>query len=400
MDLIVFGIVLPWLVVASGCWLLYQLVRQQGRILLRLEALEEHFGQRSSGLPSPAPNFPPQLPPGLPMGSLAPDFELPDLSGRMKKLSDYRGQKVLLTFFNPGCGFCVQMAPELAALPVEGREGRPLPLVVTTGDAETNRRMIEEYSIPCPVLVQVKMEVASKYLAHGTPMGYLIDEDGRIASEMAVGAEALLALAQAPGAPTGDRHEAAQSGNGHEAAQSGNGHKTHQGNRALADSRINRSGLKAGTVAPEFSLPRLDGGELSLGEYRGRQVLMVFSDPDCGPCNSLAPKLEQIHRQGSGVEVLMVSRGEAEANRRKVKELGLSFPVVLQRQWEISRLYGMFATPIAYWIDAEGIIAAEVATGEEQILALLHQALAVSMQEEEVRLEATALHPALNTSRP
>jgi peroxiredoxin len=398
MGLIIFGSVLPWLVVGLGCWLLYQLARQQGRILLRLEALEEHLGQRPSGLPPPAPNLPPQMPPGLPMGSLAPDFELPDLSGRIEKLSDYRGQKVLLTFFNPGCGFCVQMAPELAALPVEGREGRPLPLVVTTGDAETNRRLIEEHSIPCPVLVQAKMEVASEYRAHGTPMGYLIDEEGRIASEMAAGAEALLALAQAPGAPAGDRNGV---------AQSGNGHKTHPGNRALADSRINRSGLKAGTVAPEFSLPRLDGGEVSLGEYRGRQALIVFSDPDCGPCNSLAPKLEQIHRQRSGVEVLMVSRGEAEANRRKVKELGLSFPVVLQRQWEISRLYGMFATPIAYWIDAGGTIAADVATGEEQILALWSQALAASLEgkpspgrKEEVRLEATALHPALNTSRP
>jgi hypothetical protein len=49
----------------------------------------------------------------------------------------------------------------------------------------------------------------------------------------------------------------------------------------------------------------------------------------------------------------------------------LTFPVVLQRQWEISRLYGMFSTPIGYLIDAQGVIAADVAVGTEPILALL-----------------------------
>jgi peroxiredoxin len=368
---LIFGIILPWLVVAFGCWLIYQLVRQQGRILLRLETLEQQLGQLQSAIPSTGPSLPiaPKPPPSLPIGSVAPDFKLPNLSGYTKKLSEYRGKKVLLTFFNPGCGFCVQMAPDLAALPVDGAEGRPIPLVVTTGDREANRQLIEEHGIKCPVLIQEKMEVASKYMAHGTPMGYLIDEEGKIASQIAVGAEALLMLAQTPDAAA--NHQSGAAGNG-------NGHKTYQGNRTLAESRINRSGLKAGTPALEFRLPRLDGGELSLGEYRGRQVLMFFSDPTCGPCSQLAPKLEQIHRQKSDVEVLMVSRGDAEANRQKKKELGLTFPVVLQRQWEISKLYGMFATPVAYLINKEGIIAADVAAGEEQILALLSQALAAT----------------------
>jgi hypothetical protein len=43
----------------------------------------------------------------------------------------------------------------------------------------------------------------------------------------------------------------------------------------------------------------------------------------------------------------------------------------MQRHWEISREYGMFATPIGYLIDERGIIAADVAVGAEAILALL-----------------------------
>jgi hypothetical protein len=58
----------------------------------------------------------------------------------------------------------------------------------------------------------------------------------------------------------------------------------------------------------------------------------------------------------------------------KVKEHGLTFPVVLQQQWEISRRYAMFATPIAYRINEKGVIATDVAVGAEPILALLNDA--------------------------
>src|SRR5207249_3756633 len=72
--------------------------------------------------------------------------------------------------------------------------------------------------------------------------------------------------------------------------------------------------------------------------------------------------------------VLVVSRGDVEANRAKAEEHGITFPVVLQRQWEISRQYAMFATPAAYLIDENGSIAAEVATGKDAILALMASA--------------------------
>ena len=69
--------------------------------------------------------------------------------------------------------------------------------------------------------------------------------------------------------------------------------------------------------------------------------------------------------------MVMVSRGEPEENRAKVKEFNLTFPVVLQQQWEISRLYAMFATPMAYLIDEAGVIVNDVATGVEPIAKLL-----------------------------
>ena len=54
-----------------------------------------------------------------------------------------------------------------------------------------------------------------------------------------------------------------------------------------------------------------------------------------------------------------------------MKELGLTFPVVLQQHLEISRRYTMFATSIAYLIDEAGIITHDVAVGEDAIRKLL-----------------------------
>src|SRR5262249_14814151 len=145
-------------------------------------------------------------------------------------------------------------------------------------------------------------------------------------------------------------------------------------NRKLADSKLNRNGLPAGTAAPPFRVPRLDGGELSLVDYQGRRVLLVFSAPNCGPCNQLAPRLEQFHKRSAVIEILMVSRGEVAANRAKAKEHELTFPIGLQGHWEISRAYAKFATPVGYLIDERGMIAADVAVGVEPILALLESA--------------------------
>ena len=84
---ILFGNVLPWLLIAVGTWLGYQLVRQNGRILLRLESIDSRLS------PRPAPQQ--REPAGLPVGALAPDFELPDLTGARRNLSDFRGKNRL-----------------------------------------------------------------------------------------------------------------------------------------------------------------------------------------------------------------------------------------------------------------------------------------------------------------
>ena len=128
--------------------------------------------------------------------------------------------------------------------------------------------------------------------------------------------------------------------------------------------------LLAGETAPEFTLPRIDGGELSLIDLRGGRVLLVFSDPNCGPCDDLAPRLQELHDTRPDLQVVVISRRDADATRAKGESLGLSYPIVMQEQWEISLKYGMFATPIGYLIDEQGALLSDVAVGVDPILAL------------------------------
>lgn len=90
-----------------------------------------------------------------------------------------------------------------------------------------------------------------------------------------------------------------------------------------------------------------------------RGVLLVFTDPHCGPCDALAPELVRLHKEheGNGLAVVMVGRGDAEENRRKAAAHGFEFPVVLQDPWRLSKRYGIFATPVAFLINERGVIA-------------------------------------------
>src|SRR5690348_7416455 len=97
MTVLLLAAVLPWMAIGFGCWFCYQLVRQNGRILLRLEALEQRLEAQDAEPPSLAP----AAPSGLAVGSIPPEFEWPDLAGTRHCLSEFRGRSVLLIFFNP-----------------------------------------------------------------------------------------------------------------------------------------------------------------------------------------------------------------------------------------------------------------------------------------------------------
>jgi peroxiredoxin len=141
---------------------------------------------------------------------------------------------------------------------------------------------------------------------------------------------------------------------------------------AEVPSEPKRPGLPAGTPAPAFRLPDLDGTSHELEEFRGKRVLLVFSEPECAPCQPLAKELARRERRNrlGDLQVVMISRGDPETNRERAREHGIRFPVLLQERYEVAKEYAMFATPVAYLIDEQGTIAKDVAIGPDAILQL------------------------------
>ena len=353
-------IMLLVLILISLCVGFYQLVKQQGRILLRLDQLEQAAKSAGNGPEDPSEETEPA---GLPLEAEFPAIRLPDLAGGTVDLEDFRGRRVLLAHWNFQCGFCESIAPELSRLEASFQKRNVQLVLLSYGDAASNRAQAAEHGLKCSILLMKDGETPGPFQTLGTPAAYLLDERGHVAAPLAVGAERVPALArQAAGLETSP----SVAGKG--------GPRRHRlpSERPLSESRIERNGLAAGTPAPLFKLPDLQGRTVSLEEYRGRRVLLVFSDPQCGPCDELAPDLARLHQEHAhnGLALVLVGRGNAEENRLKAQHHGLRFPVVLQEKWKLSKQYGIFATPVAFLIGKDGVIAKDVAVGRDAILAL------------------------------
>src|SRR6516164_7561027 len=127
---------------------------------------------------------------------------------------------------------------------------------------------------------------------------------------------------------------------------------------ATTPGRTGRGGLKPGKKAPDFTLPCVSGGEVSLHDFAGRRVFLVFTMSGCKPCHGIVPELNRLQRRGD-VQVLVVNNGELEATRQWAGEAGACFPVLAQQQFGVSKPYETYATPFAFLIDEKGVIASK-----------------------------------------
>ena len=129
----------------------------------------------------------------LSVGTKAPDFTLPDQNGELRKLSDYRGQKVILYFYpkdmTPGC---TKQACGFAELYPQFRERGAVVLGISKDSVASHKKFEEKYGLPFTLLADPEKEVIQRYdvwkekkLYGKVSMGvvrttYLIDEEGII----------------------------------------------------------------------------------------------------------------------------------------------------------------------------------------------------------------------------
>ena len=132
-------------------------------------------------------------------------------------------------------------------------------------------------------------------------------------------------------------------------------------------SRLGRDGLKPGRKAPDFTLPRAGGGEMTLTDFAGKKLLLVFTQSGCGPCHDIAPELNRLHDKGEH-QVLVINNGDPESTRAWAAETKARFPVLAQETFSVSKRYEAFATPFAFLIDEEGIVRSKGIAGTRQYL--------------------------------
>src|SRR6266852_9172212 len=270
-ELVVGVIVVALLALES--WVLFQTMKQQGRLLLRLEVLEARLTEAGIASAGGTTAFR-----GLPVGSQAPTFSLSGLHRETITLDALRapGKPIVLVFSDPGCGPCTALLPEVGRWQRD-YASKLILVLISRGTPEDNRAKTAESGIT-QVLLQQDREVAESYQVAGTPSAVLIRTDGTIAAPLAEGAVDIRGLvAGAIGLPVLKSLPMA-------AAQQGNGTAA-----VLSTLPI---GPKVGERAPEFTLPDLSGKPVSLGDYRGDPTLLLFWNPDCGICQRMLDDLK------------------------------------------------------------------------------------------------------------
>jgi peroxiredoxin len=150
---------------------------------------------------------------------------------------------------------------------------------------------------------------------------------------------------------------------------------------------LSGGGLPIGAVAPDFSLPAVDGELRSLGSLLadGLPLMLIFAEASCGPCDALMPEVTVWQREhAAGVQFVVLASGDEGRNRAKAREHGLA-RVLLQRDGEVSSAYEAHGTPMAVMVGSDGRIESPAVGGADAIRTLVSQATSSRLAIRQVR---------------
>ena len=331
--------------------LLFQVTKRHGETLLELE------NRPSVPVKTPEPPTPDKatvlMQRGAPAGSVGMNFELPSLDGTNLTLTLLRGKRTLLIFIAPDCPHSAALLPELAKVPHDPAGDLHI-AIISTGDPQANQELAERSGIDLPYLLQKDREVADLYYAPETPMAYLIGPDNLTEIDRVDGAQAILGVAYSAAANAVTPPDA--------------------GRRPLPPAaREGDNPLKRNDLLPPFSAERPHLSPLTQRDLTGRRTLVFMFDPYCAPCRELLSDFARVHNDPRQPDVVMISRRDPAATSALAAELGLTYPIAFQGNWEISRAIGARVFPAAFIVSESLTLETDIVVGLQSITDLHRQ---------------------------
>jgi cytochrome c biogenesis protein CcmG, thiol:disulfide interchange protein DsbE len=125
---------------------------------------------------------------------------------------------------------------------------------------------------------------------------------------------------------------------------------------------------REGFTAPDFTLDLLGGGEITLSDLRGKPVVLNIWATWCPPCREEMPAIEKVYRSYKELGLVVIglnltSQDSEQAISDFVQELGLTFPIALDRDGSVGNRYRPPGLPTTYFIDSQGVIQSVVVGG-------------------------------------
>jgi peroxiredoxin len=160
----------PWAEQRFWHWLIVAAVVMGGAWILASRVPES-----TSGISGDEPTTAPRT------GFLAPDFTLTALDGSSVRLSDLRGQPVLINFWASWCGPCRAEMPHIqTAYETHADEGLVVLGVNQLESPPTVARFVAEYGVTFPIPLDSDGKASALYQAHALPTSFFIDAEGLI----------------------------------------------------------------------------------------------------------------------------------------------------------------------------------------------------------------------------
>lgn len=114
-----------------------------------------------------------------------------------------------------------------------------------------------------------------------------------------------------------------------------------------------------GDEADKFTLEDLNGHNVSLGDYKGKTVLLLFMTTWIRDCWKMIPHMKEIyaHYDSKGLAIFNIDIMESRKRAAHFsKEHDIPYPTLLDEDGKISLKYGVFSVPVVVLINGEGRI--------------------------------------------